>query len=250
MFMTPPVSAARTHEDSPPVLGFNAKAGRLFLLDRVQDAAGDWSSVKTDVTMQQPPFAVDFGRLEVGWIHFQHGRAPEFVLAPFGEMIPAQPTSPGVNDQGKPLRFKAGFRVPVISNAIGGVREMAGNSAAMIVGMNELHTAFEAAPEARAGKIPVVRMTDVVEVESGQSSNFQPVFTIIAWADRPPVLGPRTVPPPGAPVTRLTPRAEAAHAAPARRPVDDESWREEFNVPAGMNGRSTPTAWHDDAIGF
>lgn len=248
-FMTPPATAAGSNEPRTPILGFNAKSGRLFLLDRTQDAAGDWSSVKTDVTMLQPPFLVDFGRLEVGWIHFSANAAPVFVLAPFGQQGPAQPTSPGTNSNGRPLRFKAGFRLPVVSNAIGGVREFAGNSGALITGMNELHTAYEASPEARAGQIPAVRMIDVIEVEAGQSSNYQPVFTIIAWAPRPAVLGPRTVPAPGAPAMPVA--ARAAAPTPARTAPPAEDWNEP--PPARVNGNHAPmvgTGWADSEIPF
>jgi hypothetical protein len=89
--------------------------------------------------------------------------------------------------------------------------------------MNELHTAYEAAPEAAMGKIPVVRMTDTITIKTGQSTNFQPVFTIISYVDRPDVLGPRTVPAPRAvsmPVSQMPPAQVAAMAAasvPARQ---------------------------------
>lgn len=209
-FMAPPAPAG-THEDRTPVLAYNAKAGRLFLHDRVQHADGEWATLKTDVTMSQPAFAVDFLRLETGWIHFSPN-GPQWALAPYGQPAPAQPDSPGSSANGKTLRFKAGFRVPVVSRAIGGVRELAGNSSALITGMNELHTHYEASPEARAGKIPVVKLTDVIEIRSGQSSNFQPVFTIQLWVERPDVLGPRTVLMPAAPA-RVSPAPPAARAA-------------------------------------
>jgi hypothetical protein len=238
-FMAAPAPAG-IHEDSAPVLAFNAKAGRLFLLDRVQDTNGDWSPKKTDVTMQQPAFAVDFGRLETGWIHFSGGRAPIFIMAPHGQQCPPEPDSPGTSNTGRTLRFKAGFRLPVISQAIGGVREFAGNSGAMITGMNELHTLFEAAPEARAGQIPVVRMTDVLEVQSGQSSNFQPVFTIIAWADRPAILGPRTVAPPGA--VNLPPRQTMPAYRSATEQWEAETPRDANDTWAARNARDITAA--------
>jgi hypothetical protein len=80
----------------------------------------------------------------------------------------------------------------------------------MITGMNELHTVYEASAEARTGKIPVVKMVNVIGVKAGQSTNFQPVFQVVAWVDRPDVLGPRTVPVPG---------AGNGHAAPVAAPV-------------------------------
>lgn len=249
-FMTAPASAAGSNEPRTPILGFNAKSGRIFLLDRTQDATGEWSSVKTDVTMQQPPFLVDFGRLETGWIHFSANQAPVFVMAPHGEACPAQPASPGTTNTGRPLRFKAGFRLPVVSNAIGGVREFAGNSGALINGMNELHSAYEIAPEAREGKIPAVRMIDTIEIEAGQSSNYQPVFQIIGWASRPATLGPRSVPAPGAAAAaRVPPTPPAARTAPVRAAA--EAWNE--IATAFVNGNHAPvvgTGWADSEIPF
>ena len=134
-----------------------------------------------------------------------------------------RPVSPGKDDTGKGLNYRQGFRVPVAGNGIGGVRELAGNSAALINGMNELHSAYESAPEAAMGKIPVVKMTDTIAVKTGQSTNFQPIFTVISYVDRPEVLGPRTVPAPKAaaesavqaatvPEQRAAPQQQAARS--------------------------------------
>jgi hypothetical protein len=217
-FMAPPETSTR--EDRLPVLGFNAKAGRLFLHDRVQQPDGEWTTVKTDVTMRQPAFAVDFGRLETGWVFFSNV-GPLWSMSFYGQPMPACPDSPGNSANGKALRYKAGFRLPVIGQAIGGVREFAGNAGALINGMNELHTLYEGSPEGRAGKIPLVQMTNVLEVRSGQSSNFQPVFTVLRWVDRPAdLLGPRTVPAPGGPVAAPVAAVAAMRAAAARVATD------------------------------
>jgi hypothetical protein len=106
------------------------------------------------------------------------------------------------------------------------VRELAGNSAALINGMNALHTAFEAAPEAAMGKIPVVKMTSADPVKAGQATNYQPVFSIVSWVDRPDVLGPRTVPAPRAvsvPISQMTERATATMAAASVPPQQSTS---------------------------
>lgn len=194
-FMQAPSAAGG---DFVPILSYKANQGRLYVRDRMQDAAGQWDTTETEVTQAQPAFAVDFGRLEVGWCHFVAGAAPQWSMVFYGQPMPDRPASPGNDDKGKALNYRNGFRVPVAGNAIGGVREFAGNSAALINGMNELHTTFEASPEAAMGKIPVVKMTASVPVKTGQSTNFQPVFSVVSWVDRPDVLGPRTVPAPKA----------------------------------------------------
>lgn len=257
-FMTLPDHSER--DDRPPVLAYNAKAGRLFVFNRAQDATGEWITHKIDITMSLPAFAVDFGRLETGWIHFSQV-APLWSMAFYGQPVPAQPDSPGSTAAGKPLRFKAGFRIPVLSQAIGGLREFAGNAGALITGMNELHTAYEQAPEARADQIPLVKMTDVMEVRAGQSTSFQPVFSVVRWVPRPADrLGPRMVPFPGAPA----PRPQAATSPLARlagtrtaQPVNDappDRWDDErWDAPVReLATASSMASWAgvDDEIPF
>ena len=202
MFMQPPPGASGGF--IPPIK-YNAISGRLTLEDREQAISGEWEKKITDITMSQPTFAVDFGNLNVGWVLFIQGIAPQYALVPYGQPMPERPASPGNDVAGKALNYRNGFRVPVGGGAIGGVREFAGNSAALINGMNDLHSAYEAAPEAAMGKIPVVKMIRTDAINSGKSTNYQPVFQIVAWADRPDVLGPRTVP---------APRAQAPVAPP------------------------------------
>ena len=214
-FMQPPASAGSG--DFTPILSYKANQGRLYVRDRTQHVSGEWESTETEVTKAEPAFAVDFGSLEVGWAHFVAGQAPQWSMVPYGQPLPARPASPGNDDKGKALNYRNGFRIKVAGNAIGGVREFAGNSAALINGMNELHTQFEASAEAAMGKIPVVKMTDTIVVKSGQSTNFQPVFTIQTWVNRPDVLGPRTVPAPkatGAAVHTTQAAQTAANPAP------------------------------------
>lgn len=218
-FMQPPSAA---NGEFVPIISYNAVSGRLSLRDRTQNISGEWEAKETDVTMAQPPFAVDFGRLEVGWVFFVKGAAPLWALVPYGERMPERPASPGNDVAGKALNYRQGFRVPVAGNAIGGVREMAGQSAALINGLNELHSAYEASPEAAMGKIPVVKMVRTDAIKSGQATNYQPVFEIVAYVDRPEVLGPRTVPAPKAAAesavqAATAPRQQAAAQQQAAR---------------------------------
>lgn len=187
------VPKQESYEERIPILSYDAKAGRMFLIDRVQNGE-EWETAKTDVTMTQPQFAVDFGRLQAGWALFQAGQAPLWELSYYGNPLPACPPSPGNDAKGKPLRYKTAFRVLVMGQQIKGLRELGGNSASILAGINELHTAFESAPESVAGKIPLVKMTNVLPIKSGQSTNYQPVFTIQSWVDRPAPLGERMVP--------------------------------------------------------
>lgn len=221
-----------------PILSYKANHGRLYLRDRAQNAIGDWEATETDVTKQEPAFAVDFGTLEMGWCLFVKGAAALWTMAYVGQPEPPKPASPGKDTLGKDLDFKRGFRVRVAGKDIGGIREFAGNSNALCGAMNDLHTQFEKAPEAAQGKIPLVKMTDVVTVKVGQSTNFQPVFTIQAWVDRPDALGPRMVPAPQAslPLSRMSPQGAAAMANASMR--------------TGTSAANTPQAKTPDAMPF
>ena len=104
--------------------------------------------------MTQPSPWISAGWRSAGATSSRAWRHSVDALRPARCRIPAPP-----DRTAREMLYRPGFRVPVAGNAIGGVRELAGNSAALINGMNALHTAFEAAPEAAMGKIPVVKMT-------------------------------------------------------------------------------------------
>lgn len=216
--------------DRLPVLKYDARAGRFFLMDRVENA-GVWETVQSELPIATATFVMDFGSVEIGWFLFPKGAAPMMVTVPYGQALPPQPAAVGTTTdertgKERPNNFKMGFRLKVAGKALAGtvngtVRELAANAGVTIEGLNDLHTAFEAAPEAAAGKIPVVKVAQVVPTKSGQSTNYKPVFEIVQWADRPTdMLGPRTVPPPAAkPVVQMAPSAPAASTAAA---INDE----------------------------
>ncbi len=216
-FMTAPTTTTGGG-DRLPILKFDARAGRLFTMDRSQAADGTWLTQPTDITMSQPPFCVDFGTLEVGWAHFAPGGAPLWTVAYYGQPQQQRPASPGNDEQNKALQFKPACRVKVAGQGIGGLREFGGNSAALINGMNDLHTRYESAPEAGTGQIPVVRMSSTMAIKAGQSTNYMPVFEIVGWTERPKMLGERMVPVPGRQVSAPAP-ASVPVPPPAPRPV-------------------------------
>lgn len=200
--------------DYKEIVKYDARAGRMFRVDR----AGDGSKNPIDITNDKPRFIIDFGGIEVGWMRFAAGVAPDVAVVPLGQRMPPQP-SPD---------HKQGFRVSLFApKALGGEREFATSSKCVIGAINDLHTKFEAAPEAAEGKVPVVELAGSVPVTSkgpqGSSTNYSPVFNIVAWAERPAELGARTVPAPGvqlAPAPR--PAAAPALTQTTRELVDDE----------------------------
>ena len=198
-----------------PLAIYDARAGRMFKVERSQGIEG-WVSERVDITSPPPKFAFDMGSLEVGWIFFGNG-APDFRMVPLGAVLPEQPSK----------EHKQGFRVKLSGRVLDGVREFAQTAKCVLAGVDELHTAYLAAPEAAAGKIPVVQLSGTLPIVTkggGQTStNYKPIFEIIAWTDRDPDMGERTVPPPlPSPSAFAAPAAAAAPpkaVAPAPKPA-------------------------------
>lgn len=213
-----------------PFISYDARAGRMFRVDRTQDAGGTWSSNKVDIT-NNCVFLADMQNIKVGWLAFTD-QGPTKLLVPLGQPLPARPD--GKKSDGKPL-FSNGFQLMVLlSNTCGGApaREFASSAGCVIEAMDSLHTTFAATPEAAEGKIPVIKMVGCAPVKSGQSTNYKPEFQIIAWKDRPLDLPvPSASPPPPAqhaqngaqrsapPATGSTVVAPPAAAQPAQQPA-------------------------------
>ena len=191
--------------DFLPVVKYDARAGRVFRVDR--DANG---STQHDIT-RSFKCVVDMENVEVGYIRFAAGAAPDFQMVPLGSPLPAKPSED--HRQGVRLVLK------LHKDCGGDVRELAGTSAAMIGGLEAVHNAYIAGVGANANKLPVIVLRDTVPVESGKgqnkSTNYRPQFEIIAWVDRPADLKPQ---PRGqsasAPVAAPVATNDAARAAP------------------------------------
>lgn len=195
-----------------PLVKYDARSGRMSLSDRVQGANG-WESVDTDITREQPIFCMDFGSIEVGWIAF--GKPPTFAVAPLGQPMPKRPEGPD---------FKQGFRVKVAGKSMKGVREWSTTANAVKGAVEEIHTAFEAAPEAAEGKLPLVQFSDTKPIKTptpgGSTTNYAPVLQIVGWVDRnADMLGPRTVPAPGKKAAPVS----ASAATPTKAPIEDDA---------------------------
>jgi hypothetical protein len=146
-----------------------------------------------------------------------------------------------VTSDGKPA-FKQGFELTILlSNACGGgpAREFSSTAGCVIEAVDALHDAFMAAPESGQGKLPVVKMLDTVPVKSGQSTNYKPVFQIIAWKDRPAELpvadaapsaspAPAAATPPATGSTVVAPPVQATQPAPAPQPATVSGGADDF----------------------
>ena len=177
--------------DYAPLCKYDARAGRMFRVDRSQDSGGNWQTDNVEITNGfQAVF--DLEGIEVGWALLASGVAPSWSMVPLGQPLPAKPSD----------QHKQAFRLSIkLGKASGGdVREFASQAKAVIGAIDGLHTQYEAQKGANAGKLPVVAMTKTVPITTqgkGQSStNYTPVFEIKSWIDRPPELGGKEGPAP------------------------------------------------------
>lgn len=174
-----------------PILKFDCRSGRMFKRDRVNG-----ENTQTDITKNFKA-VVDFENVEVGYINFDTGGAPDFQVVRLGEQMPT-PASPG---------HKQGVRLLVqLSKELGGdLREMASTAKAFLAGVDALHNDYLQGSKSNPGKLPVVTLEDCVPITTGEgskkSTNYSPKFSIAGWIARPATLvwSPKTVLKPSAP---------------------------------------------------
>lgn len=195
--------------DFLPICTWDARAGRFFRVDREQNSDSSWSSVKVDMTSDNPTFLMDMRSIEVGYLAFT-ATGPAFDLVPFGQPMPAKASA----------EHKAGMRVKLYSPKFFGEkpREFAASAKSVLGAIDALHTAYQTAPEAAQGKLPVVQLKGstmiVTKGPNGTVTSYAPTFTVTGWSERPAILGDATVAIPEA--GRAAP---AAPAAPAPAPA-------------------------------
>jgi len=172
----------KTGGDFLPIIKYDARAGRMFRIDRI-DTGNGFESNQVDIT-DKFSAQVDFEFLETGWIEFTPGSPPSFVLVKWGEPLPGKPPT------GK---FKHGvrFMVKLASSCADDkprIREMAGTSNAMLNGIAAVAEQYQRERNANPGKLPVIRLVKTFPVKTGSglqsSTNYHPVFEIIGWAPR------------------------------------------------------------------
>lgn len=182
---------------------YDSRTGFWQTVKRTQDNGGNWFDEKSE-PFKGVSLLVDFGTIELGYINLSS--PPVFLLVPAGKPYPQQPETMAAAKPGdKPRKaFLPGFRLKVMSRKTFGDDDayyLSGTSKTLRGPIEQLHEAFEAAPEARAGKIPIVESTRAIAVTTkgthGTSTFYAPEFRILGWMDRPEAFGERTVPAPG-----------------------------------------------------
>ena len=163
------------------VLKYDARAGRFFRVDRV-DTGNGFTNEQVDITAIFKAIC-DFENIEVGWIVFTPGSAPDFNLVPIGSQLPDRPS---------PVNHKNGLRFMLkLSKECGGdkpIREIAGTSKAFLSGIEAVYTAYLAEKGKNPGKLPVLTVDKITPVKTGtgaqSSTNYHPTFKIGGWAPR------------------------------------------------------------------
>ncbi len=149
--------------DFDPYVKYNAKSGRWYLKD--------------DVEVVNPVFVADFANIKTGWLLFAAGTAPDKVW----DASLTQP-APKPSDM-----HKRGFGLRLFSKAsFGGIVDLSGASMHLNSAVNDLYSAYEAAPEAAKGMLPVVKFTGSTPMKDKQGTNYKPNFVIEKWVARPP----------------------------------------------------------------
>lgn len=215
--------------DIIPFVKYDSRAGRIFRNDRSENN-GQYSNDAVDITSTFKA-VVDLENIEVGYMKFGAGSAPEFMLVKLGDPMPHKPADSG---------FKQGARLmmKLHSSCGGDIREISSNAASFLKGVDDLHTAYEAGKTANPGKLPVVVLKSTIPITSGsgqkKSTNYQPVFEISGWAPRPVDLvhvaksggapqtaSPSTAPAAAAPSTGSTQVSAPAAKQPEMADADD-----------------------------
>lgn len=165
-----------------PVVKINAKQGRVYRVDRMQGSDG-WETNDVEIT-NDFQFVPDFENVEIGWLHFAAGQAPDLRMVRMGEIMPDRPTP----DHKQGIRFK----LKLGQGCGGDVREIAATAKTILSPFDRLHDAYSAGLKDNPGKLPVVKMTGMKKIDTktahGTNTNFEPVFEIVKWVDRPAEL--------------------------------------------------------------
>jgi hypothetical protein len=166
--------------DFLPILKYDARAGRFFRIDRI-DTGNGFDQNPVDITGSFKAL-VDFDNVEVGWINFQAGAAPDWSLVPMGSKLPDKPST--VHKNG--LRFMLKLAKDIAGDKP--IREVAGTSKAFLSGIEAVYLQYQAGKAANPGKLPVLALEKTVPIKTGSgektSTNYCPVFKIIAWGAR------------------------------------------------------------------
>jgi len=163
------------------IIKYDARAGRIFRIDRINDQ-GNWIKEEHEISDKFSAI-MDLENIEVGWMNFDTGGAPEFLLVPLGQDAGQRPSD----------KHREGFRIMLkLNKQISGeepIREFSSCAKAVIGGFDSLHNDYLVGVKDNPGKLPVVKLVTTRAITSGsgtkKSTNYAPVFEITGWTARP-----------------------------------------------------------------
>jgi hypothetical protein len=211
--------------DRMPYINYNAKAGRIYRIDRENTGEG-WETFKQEITNDFQAI-MDLENIEIGWLDFPTGAAPSFALSRIGDPTPDRPSP----------KHKKGFRVVIkLSQACAGgkpsIRELTGNAKVLVRGFDDLHDQYLSAKGANSGLLPVVKLEKSLEIESEykvdgkltKQTNYQPVFKIVKWVPRPDDLAYKPAAAAPAPAAQSAPPSTGSRQAepPKAKVLEDD----------------------------
>jgi hypothetical protein len=178
-----------------PTFKYDARNGAFFKQDRVRTSNG-WETEQSTVDRDELEMICDLEHIEVGWIAFEKGRAPELILVPVGQDYGKQPTKD----------HKEGFRLIVRLLPDDEPREFMSTAAAAWNAVDVLHSAYCNQRKDHVGELPVVGLHDIIETSTTNGKSFTPVFEIVDWVPRPPDMLPQ---PAGSNKSAKSPQSDA-----------------------------------------
>ena len=158
-----------------PIVKYDARAGRIFRVDRVQSQDG-FDSVPVDITATFKAI-FDLDNIQTGWMLFTPGAAPAFVLVPLSDVETgkaAYPAQPGD-------KYKSGVRFMMkLNKSCGGdsqIREIAGQSSAFLTSIAALYEEWKAVKAKHPGQLPVVCWVSPRRSSPAPAGNPRPTTT-------------------------------------------------------------------------
>jgi len=162
--------------DFLPIVKFDSRSGRISRRDR-----NNGETTEVDITKNFKAI-IDFPNVEVGFINFATGGAPDFRMVRLSDGV-------SVDNPGDGYKRGVRFVVKLSKECGGDVREFASNAAAFLDGAKKLADAYNEGVKSNPDKLPVVVLKDAVAKTSGEgarkSTNYVPVWEITGWVARP-----------------------------------------------------------------
>lgn len=165
------------HPTALPIVKFESGTGRFLRIDQEEHRRAF-----VDITAGFRAL-LDMENLQVGWMRFAHGVAPDLQLFPIGGVWPAAP-SPS---------HRRGVRVMMqLDPAVGGgVRELCSTASGFLVAFDALHDDWLRSRGDYPGQLPIVSAVTTKGVQRtppGTSQSCRPDLSITGWAARPAAL--------------------------------------------------------------